>query len=513
MLDRQLETAPVGRLAAVRQWVLVPANQLLVLLLVLAAFPLLFELGRTPVQLWDEARLAMGAMEMSRGGNWLVVNYDGQPDHWSVKPPLLIWLQAISFKLLGYNALALRLPSALAGFGTVVVLYRFAAYRLGRPWAGFFGCLVLVTAGGYVRLHGIRTGDYDGLLAFWEVLVWISFFEYLETGRARHLYWLGGALVAAVLTKGVAGLLGGPALLLYALLRGKLLWLLRQWRLYAVAVVCAAVIASYYLAREHYDPGYIKLVRENELGGRFGTVVEGHTGPWSFYFDTLYAKDFAGWVWWWLLPMVLIWLQPSRLVRRAGGLLLLFVLGWLLVLSGSATKIDWYAIPTYPPLALLIGLGLDFLYHDVLAAYLPRLPRWGGWLLRGALVLLVFFLPYRATMNQLISQRQGDLGIDSDNSLARYLVETMRSRTWVSTPTLLYKGGYNAALAFYSKVFNDLEHRSIVVRYVGEHRQLQPGTTVLVCDPIYRTRLDSAFQLTTVYQDFPCETIMLGQKK
>lgn len=513
MTDTLSPSAPASRGTALRQWLLVPANQLFILLMVLVAFPLLFELGRTPVQLWDEARLAVSAVEMARSGsNWLITTFQGQPDHWSTKPPFLIWCQVLSFKLFGYTPWALRLPTALSALGTVVLLYRFAASHLHRPLAGFFGCLVLVTAAGYLRLHGARTGDYDTMLAFWEVVVWLSFFYYLEDGRPRHLYWLGGALVAAVLTKGVAGLLGVPALLLYAILRGKLVWLLRQPRLYAVAVGVVGVIAAYYLAREHYDPGYLKLVAENELGGRFSQTIEGHTGKWSFYFDTLYTKDFEGWLWW-LLPAVLVWLQPDRLVRRAGSYLLLFVVGWLGVLSTSATKIDWYAIPAYPPLALLIGLGLDFLYHDVVAANLPRVAQVWAWPLRIGLIVGLFYFPYRAVMRHLVEERTSDYGMGPDAHLARYVGLLDRTQPDLNKLTLLHQNGYNGALVYYQTVLAEQKQKTIEIRETTNLRAIEPGTIVLACDPAYRVRLDSAYNLVTLHQDLPCESILLASRK
>jgi len=508
----EILSSPTGRLAAVRQWLLVPANQLFVLLLLLVAFPLLFELGRTPVQLWDESRLAINAFEMAHGGNWLVTTFGHQPDHWNTKPPFLIWCQVLSFRLFGYSAWALRLPTAVASVGIVVLLYRFAAYTLHRPLGGFFGCLVLVTAAGYIRLHGARTGDYDTMLAFWEVVAWLSFFYYLEDGRPRHLYWLGGALVLAVLTKGVAGLLGGPALLAYALLRGKLLWLLRQPRLYLVAILSLVIIGAVYLGREAYDPGYLKAVRENELGGRFAESSEGHTGPWSYYFDTLYAKDFADWLWW-LLAAALIWLQPDRLVRRAGSLLLLFVLGWLAVLSTSATKLDWYAIPAYPPLALLIGLGLDYLYHDVLAVNLPRVPRALAWPLRIGLVALVFYLPYRAIMRHIVDERTSDYTMGNDAHLARYVGQLVQAQPNLDKLTLLYQGGYNGALLFYQMVLTEEGRKNVSVLAGTDVRFLQPGAVVLVCDPAYRARLDSTFKVVSVHQEATCETLLLLTRK
>lgn len=489
-----------------RQWLRGGANQLLVLLLVLAAFPLFWDLGRNPVQLWDESRQAVNAAELARGGNWLVTTFAGQPDHWNTKPPLLIWLQAGLIKLLGYGPWALRLPSAVAGLGTVGLLYGFAARALRRPVAGFFGGLVLVTTAGYVRLHGTRTGDYDALLAFWELVSWLAFFQYLEGGRARYLYWVAAGFTLAVLTKGVAGLLGGPALLLYALGRGKLGGLLRQPRLYGLAALGLGVVATYYLARETADPGYLAAVRANELDGRYGQALDGHNGPWTHYVDIMYVREFESWLWW-LLPAVLVWWQPDRRVRRAGSLLLLVVLSWLLLISSAATKLDWYALPIYPPLALLLGLGLDFLYHDVLAANLPRLPRSMAWPLRVGLVVGLFYFPYRAVVRRLREER--DFSANSDDRLARYLGQVVVERPQLDSLTLLYGGGYNAVLQYYQTALRQTDHKIIAVRARAELRGLRPGAVVLVCDPQLRPALDSAFRVVVLHQASPCETLRL----
>ncbi|MEJ7662147.1 MAG: hypothetical protein WKG07_22555 [Hymenobacter sp.] len=37
----------------------------------------------------------------------------------------------------------------------------------------------------------------------------------------------------------------------------------------------------------------------------------------------------------------------------------------------------------------------------------------------------------------------------------------------------------------------------------------RPGTVVLVCDPQVRPALDSAFQMMSLHQDSPCETVRL----
>jgi len=55
-------------------------------------FPLFLHLENLPLRIWDEARLAVSAYEMSHNGNYIVVHFDGKPEMWSTKPPLMIWL-------------------------------------------------------------------------------------------------------------------------------------------------------------------------------------------------------------------------------------------------------------------------------------------------------------------------------------------------------------------------------------------------------------------------------------
>src|SRR3974390_2027501 len=86
----------------------------LFLLLLVWALLLVWHQNLLPMQAWDESRIANNALEMARGGHWFTPTYDGAPDHWNTKPPLLIWLVAALFPLGGPPLLALPLPSLLA---------------------------------------------------------------------------------------------------------------------------------------------------------------------------------------------------------------------------------------------------------------------------------------------------------------------------------------------------------------------------------------------------------------
>ena len=88
--------------------------------------------------------------------DWLIPHLNLLP--YLEKPPLVYWLTALSFKVLGYTEAAARLPSAVSALGGV-----FLAYGLGRalwgPGPGVLGALVLASAAGYVALGRILTLD------------------------------------------------------------------------------------------------------------------------------------------------------------------------------------------------------------------------------------------------------------------------------------------------------------------------------------------------------------------
>src|SRR5208282_4208771 len=58
------------------------------------------------------------------------------------KPPLALWLQALSVRVFGYHPLSILLPQALIGIATVALVYDLVRRRFGRA-AGFVAGLAL----------------------------------------------------------------------------------------------------------------------------------------------------------------------------------------------------------------------------------------------------------------------------------------------------------------------------------------------------------------------------------
>ncbi|MFZ5376494.1 MAG: ArnT family glycosyltransferase [Patescibacteria group bacterium] len=95
------------------------------LVIIFAAILRFYKLGQIPVSLyWDEAAMLVDAKTLSQTGKdmhnlpFFQTMFLSYGDY---KLPIYIWLATFSVKLFGVSNLALRLPSALAGLGSVAI--------------------------------------------------------------------------------------------------------------------------------------------------------------------------------------------------------------------------------------------------------------------------------------------------------------------------------------------------------------------------------------------------------
>ena len=78
-------------------------------------------LGESHLFDWDEINFAEAAREMLVSGNYSYVQINFKP-FWE-KPPLFIWMQALSMSAFGVNEFAARLPNAICGIFTILTLF------------------------------------------------------------------------------------------------------------------------------------------------------------------------------------------------------------------------------------------------------------------------------------------------------------------------------------------------------------------------------------------------------
>ncbi len=424
-------------------------------LMVLASIPLFGYLGTLPIRLWDESRQAINAFEMYKNGNFIVTYFQGCPDMWNTKPPLLVWLQVALMKVIGANELAIRLPSALAGFLTCGVIFIFAVRYLKNFWLGFLGVVVLVSSQGYIDEHVVRTGDYDALLTLFTTLMGLFAFIYIESKQSKYLYVFFGVSTLAVLTKGVAGLLFLPGIFLFVLFQKELIFLLKNKHFYLAVLLFLSIVIGYYLSREFYNEGYIKAVWDNELGGRYMATTEGHNAPFWFYIDNIISKDLL-FIYSVLLPagcLSGLRSQNERL-KRFFKFIFLVSLSFLLIISLSKTKLKWYEVPLYPWFAFFIASFIEYDFRRLLS-YFRKKKRPFLMVAPYFFLVLVTLIPYLISIKRVYKPKEHERDI-SLYEVSYYLRDALMNGIDLNNQTLLIEEcEYRPVELFYVELLKD----------------------------------------------------------
>lgn len=162
---------------------------------------------------WDEINFAECAREMLRSGDWFRSQIDYEPFY--EKPPLFFWFQAISMSVFGINEFAARLPNAVCGIVTLLLVFDIGRHLHDR----MFGWLwVFAWVGSLLPHLYFRSGIIDpwfNLLIFAGLYGFIKFRWQFFCQDNDVSFWhrymgllLGGlALGFAVLTKGPTAIL------------------------------------------------------------------------------------------------------------------------------------------------------------------------------------------------------------------------------------------------------------------------------------------------------------------
>ena len=150
---------------------------------------------------WDEINFAESAREMLLTGDWFDVQINFEP-FWE-KPPLFIWAQALSMKVLGVNEFAARFPNAIIGIITLLVLFNIGrrrnGIRFGLLWTLMYGI-------SFLPFFYFKSGIIDPWFNL-GIFLAIYFFSRYTDPEAKQLRMRHAALSAlfmglAIITKG-----------------------------------------------------------------------------------------------------------------------------------------------------------------------------------------------------------------------------------------------------------------------------------------------------------------------
>jgi 4-amino-4-deoxy-L-arabinose transferase-like glycosyltransferase len=324
------------------------------LLLALTALVLLPGVGLRDPWPSDEPRFAVIARDMLASGDWLFPRIGG--DLYADKPPVFFWLLAASIFATGSVRLGFLLPSVIAGFATVALVYDLTRRLYGRESGTWAGLVLLAT---FQFGQEFKAAQIDPSLTALTTLSLYALLRHLVLGPAWGWYALGGfAAGVGVITKGTGFL---PLLVLapYALLV-RLRWPVpvpaAGWKwllapLAAVAAVCMWLAPMLSAASASAELGaYRNEILLGQTVGRY-VAAPGHLEPWWYF-----VLGVTPWAW---LPvsLALPWLIPAwRQALRARDPRTALLLAWIVLVvvffSLSSGKRGVYVLPAVPALAV-----------------------------------------------------------------------------------------------------------------------------------------------------------------
>ncbi|MEY3585860.1 MAG: hypothetical protein RLZZ243_924 [Bacteroidota bacterium] len=171
----------------------------IVLFVFLACIP---TIGLSALFDWDEVNFAECAREMIVSKDYFNVTINFQA-FWE-KPPLFIWMQALSMLVFGINEFAARFPNVIAAVFTLLALYRFGkeyfGEKFGIAWSALYACSIL-------PFSYFNSGIIDPWFNYFIFCGIIQFYKGSIQQSTKHFVWSGIFIGLAILTKGPVGLL------------------------------------------------------------------------------------------------------------------------------------------------------------------------------------------------------------------------------------------------------------------------------------------------------------------
>ncbi len=346
---------------ATQAWFATAAQRWGVIGFTFATFFLL--LGTRALNEPDEGRYSEVAREMVESGNWLV------PHLWYLphldKPPMTYWCEAVSLKLFGLNAWAVRLPLALAAISGLWATFLLARSMVNAR-AAWISLVLLQTSFLYFMMARFLTTDiFLTQFVAWAVYFFWQSWREVKKPAVRLVNFYAWHLPGWVMT-GLAFLVKGPIALAIPVVGLVSLMVFRRKqltnRLTLLAgmgvglLVMLGLILPWFLAVFHREPdAAIYMTLEQAFGHLFGGTIENRRGN-PFYFFGIIAVGLLPWTallgWLWRRAH---WRSLNETAQEAWLLLNVWAIFTFTVFSLSHAKLPAYILPIFPALAILLA--------------------------------------------------------------------------------------------------------------------------------------------------------------
>lgn len=320
----------------------------------------------------DEGRYAEIGRWMLQSGDWLTPRLNGMP--FFHKPPLLYWLEALSFSAFGIHPWVARLtPIFHAGLMLIsvhVLMTRFGTEKYVTRAVAMVGTSLAFLAGGQYVNH-------DMIVATWISIAISSFAIAFMSGDKPDILFSRLGFVACglgILSKGLIGVVLPGLVLLFWLVWTRQFKKIRYLPWFSGLSLFSLIAVPWFVFANLAFPNMLNYMFGMHHLSRFTGTGFNNIMPWWFYLAALPILFFP----WVFFPIVSLLKISKSLSKNQSAVafelrdqsivtskLISLSWIWLITIIGffsiPATKVIGYALPVIPPLAVLAAVSWELL--------------------------------------------------------------------------------------------------------------------------------------------------------
>ena len=304
----------------------------------------------------DAAQYAEMSWEMLTTKSFLKVHFIGAD--YLDKPPLLFWLNSLSFYLFGVSNAAYKFPSMLFAALAIYSTYRFAKIFYSQHTAMMAALMLATTEALVLITNDVRTDTIlmgSVIFAIWQ---WAQFFE---TNETKNLLLGSVGVGLALLAKGPIGVIAvSAALLPHIILSRKWSWLIDIRMTLAIIVIGLMLTPMCIGLYEQWGWKGLKFFFWTQSFGRITGESEWNNNP-----DTFFLLHSAAWAFLpWTLFLLMGWIDTAMgLINRKFSVReVISISGFTLVMI--ALMLSRYQLPHYSFVVFPLGAVIAANYFE-----------------------------------------------------------------------------------------------------------------------------------------------------
>ncbi|PHR44637.1 MAG: hypothetical protein COA32_14695 [Fluviicola sp.] len=451
-------------------------------------FPIFLHLGSLPVALWDESLFALRALFMYDNLEYMIDfnQFEGLSDHMNTKLPFTTFFQVLGIKIFGVNELGIRLPIIFIFLGLSFWIYTFFKKQFSVSWVGGAFVLLLVISYGFVGEHMLRTGNQDVPFAMYLLLATLYFWKYIEYKKISDVLLFSFFMIAALLTKNLLSVIVLPGILAFILLKKhRFKEVMGSYKTYMSAIIIAGAYILTLVYFEWQYPGFFDRMWNYELLGRYTNTIEGHSGGFFFYFDIYFNQNSSYLGYFALFGLFVLFDKNADIrLKRLTTLLSLVFVSYLLFISISATKTEWYVAPLYPFGSLIAVLGIFHLNQVyILKSSVPIK------IFIGALILVLFSGNYTSVINSVYKE-------EPKNGTQIYGYHLKNNSVSLGKKFYIIDSRFGSSAYFSKEIYNRNHGYDII--YAENFEDMEMPAKVFTCRPNEMRLIENNFKFEII---------------